>query len=144
MNIDISGEWIGSIVYGKQYLTVEGEILFFEIILSRDNDRITGESRDISGKGKNDSVADIIGEFNQESGHLDFIKTYEKVARYSHKGQIKSFVKNVNSKIYYTGLFNEKLQKFEGTWKIRRKRKFLFFDFGYSIGEGTWSMKRKV
>jgi hypothetical protein len=54
------------------------------------------------------------------------------------------YKENSGSKIYYKGKFNDDLQKFEGNWKIRRTRKLLFFELTFSVGEGAWSMKRKV
>jgi hypothetical protein len=142
--MEITGEWLGSIVYGKQYRDYEGEVLLFEMILSQDSDKITGESRDISGLGKNDSVAAIEGEFNRGSRHLNFIKSYQKTVQYSWSGKRKVYKENSGSKIYYKGKFNDDLQKFEGNWKIRRTRKLLFFELTFSVGEGAWSMKRKV
>jgi hypothetical protein len=139
--MDISGEWIGIITYGKQYEQFAGEKLWFELNLEQTGNKFSGIALDIRGFGINEFPARISGLVNH--GDIEFDKVYDNEQLLEDLWESR-YTGEASVPIQYFGSFNEVSQEFIGTWIITEKFKILKIIPWNIESKGTWSMKRKV
>lgn len=136
----INAKWTGTIIYGEKYAELKGKELYFEMEIIQSGELITGTSVDIGGIGISPDSAIISGSLKANT--ISFIKRYNSF-HYFDKGEIVVDKSKLGHEIYYTGLYNETQQTFQGTWEYRLRYKiFLILPRTYILG-GTWSMRRK-
>jgi len=139
--IDVTGNWVGVITYGKEYRTHKGKELYFDMELIQQNENIRGISLDIGGAGISPRKASIEGSLKENA--IEFIKQYATFHYYKNGETIIDNLRKGHA-IKYSGLYNSDSQTFTGNWIIKGKVKlFGFIPINYQ-NTGIWSMKRKI
>lgn len=141
MNIDLNGNWEGTIILGKEYDKNAGEQIIYYAELSQNNNRISGLSYDVSGFGTNPDPADILGFI--EGSKINFTKQYRTSHNVTDTNDAKIVTTRKGPKIYYVGTFNESTNQFEGNWTMSVARKFFRLIPINVKTTGTWNMWRK-
>jgi hypothetical protein len=140
METNATGNWTGTITYGKGYTSTRGKELYFDLQLIQQQEFITGIAKDTGGTGMSPDPAEINGTFT--ANRIRFVKQYatshyftENGTRFnrSQKGHI----------IHYTGSFDPAKQTFAGEWRINYKTFILWIIPVTRFSGGTWTMKRK-
>jgi hypothetical protein len=137
--MNLTGQWSGTVIYGKEYRKHQHAELYFDLDIMQDHDKITGIAVDTGGVGVSPDPADITGTFAH--GQMNFNKQYRSYHFY-HRGGTKIDQSRSGNVIQYTGIFLEEKQVFKGDWYIEgRGRLFGIIPFKYK-NTGTWMMKR--
>ena len=116
--MDVTAQWKGTIIYGKNYRQLAGNELCFEMRISQEGKQIEGVCVDTSGFGGSPDHAAITGSFSEDE--ISFKKQYSRL-HYYHKGKTKIDDSRPDHVIDYSGQFDEKKQTFSGEWIIRSK-----------------------
>lgn len=135
--MDINGLWKGTLVYGKEYGVNQGKELVFDMDIVQKGDEFEAKSSDIEGFGKSNDKALIKGAL--ENNKINFLKQYDTY-HYYHKQQHKVDKRRKGHIIHYTGIYNEEMKAFSGSWEIMASFKFLFFFRKDYTNTGTWKM----
>ena len=137
--MNISGQWTGSITYGKEYGDLAGNSVRFNMELTQNEHEISGISKDLDGVGVNPDPAEIKGELIEDE--INFVKEYRSLHLADKHNTIDKSRKG--PKIYYSGNYDETLKEFNGQWKMGVQRKFFGLIPINRRTSGTWKMKRK-
>ncbi len=137
---NISGKWTGVIIYGKKYREYSGKELYYDAELIQENDLIHGTSSDTAGVGVSPDIASISGSFS--SNFISFVKRYESL-HYFDRDQVVFDRTQPGYEIYYTGLYDEFNQSFQGNWEYILRYKIFGFIPSTFIAGGTWTMRKK-
>lgn len=138
--IDLSGKWVGTVVYGAEYKQFSGKELFFEFELIQQGDEIAGTAIDTGGTGVSPDQANILGTF--KNNKIIFLKQYESSHYYSGN-ETKIDRSKPGPKIKYTGEYNEQTQTFSGEWVIKITFLLLWIIPMRLKSTGSWTMQRK-
>jgi hypothetical protein len=140
MHTNLTGNWTGTIVYGKGYSTFKGEKLYFDLELTHYGFEVAGIAIDTDGVGVSPDNANILGTF--KDNRISFVKQYESM-HYMTKEGTKVDKSRRGFKIKYTGIYNEATGSFSGEWLIKMTV-LLFWLFPIPVrNSGQWTMKRK-
>lgn len=138
--MDLTGQWFGTVVYGKEYREDKGKELYFQMDLIQYGNEIAGTAIDTGGTGVSPDLARVLGKF--ENNRIEFLKQYDSSHYLDKNGKIIVDRSKKGHKIKYSASYEETNQTFNGAWKIRVWVLFLwFFPIPWSCN-GTWSMKR--
>jgi hypothetical protein len=140
MNLNLTGNWKGTIEYGKEYGENAGEKIIFRSELNQHKNKFSGLSYDISGIGLNPEPADINGEIKGRK--INFIKQY-RIRHMLVGDEHKIDPTRKGPKILYTGIFNESTNSFEGNWTMSVAKKFFGLIPLNIKTTGIWKMKKK-
>ncbi len=141
-DINLSGQWTGTIIYGKGYGQFAGKELYFDLDVIQYRDEIAGTAVDIGGAGTSPDSANILGTFRDNK--INFIKQYLSSHYYLQTGDTKIDKSRKGPQIKYSGIYNEKTGTFFGNWVLNTR----LLIFGLTIpvplkNSGTWTMTRK-
>lgn len=139
--MNLEGNWVGIIVYGKRYLENEGRELHFDLTISSQNGNIiTGETIDTFGFGKNPYPASIKGTITDNN--INFIKQYPFQQYLNENNEFAINKEKKGHKIKYTGYYDNNSNKFKGDWIIF-SWVFLFGLIPIRFRSfGTWEMRK--
>ncbi|MES2763058.1 MAG: hypothetical protein V4677_12670 [Bacteroidota bacterium] len=141
-NIDLTGYWTGTIVYGKQYSKMAGKELYFDMELIQNGSEIAGSAIDIGGVGMSPDEAYILG--NIKDIEINFIKQYSSSHFYSSKDDATKIDKSKKGpRIKYHGFYNPEDETISGQWQINLTILLLYILPIPFKNSGTWIMKRK-
>jgi hypothetical protein len=141
-DIDLTGHWTGTIIYGKQYSRMAGKELYFDMELIQNDNEIAGTAIDIGGFGMSPDQAYILGSIKDIE--INFIKQYASSHFYSSKdGNTKIDKSKKGPRIKYQGIYNPDNDTITGDWQINMTI-FLLYVLPIPIkNSGTWTMMRK-
>ena len=141
-NIDLTGHWTGTIIYGKQYSRMAGKELYFDMELIQNDNEIAGTAVDIGGVGMSPDQAYILG--SVKDIEINFIKQYTSSHFYSSKGDETKIDKSIKGpRIKYQGFYNPEDETIIGEWQINMTVFLLYILPIPFKNSGTWTMKRK-
>ena len=141
-NIDLTGHWTGTIIYGKQYSRMAGKELYFDMELIQNDNEIAGTAVDIGGVGMSPDQAYILG--SVKDIEINFIKQYTSSHFYSSKGNETKIDKSKKGpRIKYQGFYNPEDETIIGEWQINMTVFLLYILPIPFKNSGTWTMKRK-
>lgn len=139
--INLSGYWIGTLIYGKEYRNHAGKELHFTMNLVHYNNEVAGTALDTGGTGMSPDEANILGTFHNNT--INFYKQYASLHYYTGSGDTAIDRSKKGPLINYTGTFDPVNETFYGEWKIRLKLSVWGIHIPLPIkSTGTWTMKR--
>jgi hypothetical protein len=119
------GVWSGSYTYGKGYKdSIKGTTSNFLIHMEVENSVLKGTSKE---EGKE---AATINGFIADN-FIGFIHQYPIKYAINSKGETVADNSKRGSKVYYSGLFDQKTNSFRGIWRIEGRDNW-----------GEWTMKK--
>ena len=139
--LNLSGSWSGTLIYGKEYRNHAGKELHFNMNLVHYKNEVAGTARDTGGTGASPDESNILGVFQNNT--ISFHKQYVSLHYYTNNGDTAIDRSRKGPLINYTGTFNPQEQLFYGEWEMR----LILNVFGIRIpisrkATGTWTMKR--
>jgi len=137
--LDISGNWKGQIILGREYGIDEGKTTEFETEINQEDITISGTAIDTKGVGINPYPADIKGTFSK--GKINFVKQY-RVGHYVVNQEVKVIKSRKGPEINYTGVFDNTTQSFTGSWEMKVSKIFFGLIPLNKKTSGTWNMKK--
>ena len=141
-NIDLTGHWTGTIIYGKQYSRMAGKELYFDMEIIQNGNEIAGSAVDIGGVGMSPDQAYILG--SVKDVEINFIKQYTSSHFYSNKDdEMKIDKSKKGPRIKYKGFYNPADETIVGEWQINMTVLLLYILPIPIKNSGTWTMKRK-
>jgi hypothetical protein len=136
----ISGTWSGVLIYGKGYLKLRNEKLFFTIEFSETEEgEFEGVARDTSGAGLNPHEATVKGFL--EGKRISFIKQYKSNQIEDKDSKLILEKGHPGPEINYSGSFNSSTGAFEGEWTIDNSYISMGKKKEYTCS-GIWTMKK--
>jgi len=139
--MNITGQWAGTIIYGKEYRTHFNKELYFDMDINQENEKISGTTTDTGGFGMSPDKATIIGKMTNNK--INFIKQYSSMHSYGSDGKTIVDKSKRGPEINYSGVYNEGENSFIGDWKMTVKVKIFWLIPLKMSASGTWMMKRK-
>lgn len=135
------GNWTGVIHLGKKYRLHKNKEIYFDLEMQQDGNNIMGTSIDTGGFGASPDPAKINGNIIDQN--IYFVKQYSSRHFLNRNGEMIVDKSRPGPEIFYTGIFNEQGNNFNGDWIMKIKVKlFRLFPLTFKLG-GTWTMKRK-
>lgn len=119
------GEWTGNYTYGDGYReSIKGRTVDFVIEMEVENGNLKGVSRE-----ENKEAATINGFIVDD--FIGFVHQYPVKYSLNENGESLVDVTKAGSRVFYTGLFDDKTGRFRGIWRIEGRNNW-----------GEWSMKK--
>ena len=137
---NITGQWTGTITYGKGYGRLAGRELYFAVDMVQYGHEIAGRAIDTGGFGMSRDAANLLGSFFND--RIYFLKQYESL-HYITQNETKTDRSQKGPQIRYSGVFDPANKTFSGTWVIRLTLR-LFGLLPIPVKQqGTWTMRLK-
>ncbi|MDX1651603.1 MAG: hypothetical protein R3277_03865 [Brumimicrobium sp.] len=141
MKNELTGFWKGKFTYQKGYKSFNGEAVEFEMNLEQKGMKFSGKCKDLEGFGSHPDKAQISGEIKDSK--ISFTKQYPSLHYPDKKGNTIIDKSEKGPSIAYEGVYNDKSQKYEGTWVLSMR----YYIFGLIpktyTGKGTWELTKK-
>lgn len=138
---DITGKWLGKIIYGRSFGKLENESLVFTLDIVQAGDEFTAVSNEIDGIGINPNHASVHGFV--EDDIINFVKQYHLPPQLNSKNKLIRSDKS-GPEISFTGNFDKSINEYSGEWIVVVSFKVMGTVFFEKNNGGTWSMKREV
>ena len=121
------GEWRGSYTYGEGYReSIKGRTVDFVIEMEVENGNLKGVSRE-----ENKEPATINGFIFDD--FIGFVHQYPVKYSLNENGESVIDVTRTGSRVFYSGLFDDKTGRFRGIWRIEGRNNW-----------GEWTMKKAL
>ena len=145
MKDDINGRWTGKLSYDLNYPEAfKTALLFFEMVITKKGNKVTGFCTDDLTKKLNIASAYIEGVM--EEGIIDFIKKYPCRISYDKKGKPLAQKNTLPNEIVYHGKLKTRVKShklyFKGFWTITTQYLNKDGQFKDFICGGKWTMQK--
>jgi hypothetical protein len=141
-SIRLTGQWLGSFVYGPEYGDeIYGERVQFRFYIEEVGDgQFNGTSVDIVGYGANFDTAIITGFLKDD--FISFTKEYPKYFIIDENGMALEDTSSLKPRLIYSGQFNSNTGFFIGQWEFWANEMLSGDGSIVDIFTGTWEMTR--
>jgi len=141
-SIKLSGQWVGSFVYGPEYGDeMYGEKVRFRFYIEEIGDgQFNGTSVDIEGFGANLDTATIKGFLTDD--FISFTKVYPKYFILEENGMTSEDTSKPQPRLSYSGQYNSRTKYFNGQWELWSNGILSGDGSVVDIYTGTWEMTK--
>lgn len=135
---ELSGQWLGTLIYGNGFGQLEHEALVFVLELRSAEDGFSGMSKDVDGIGMRSGPASVSG--FADNGSISFVAQYLEAPNLENQ-KLSGGGEQSGPEISFTGTWDPERQEFSGEW-ILLESYTAFSNVFFDNSGGRWSMRK--